>query len=152
MTSSRLQLVIFVAAAVTSLCGLAEATYLTVLHLTGETILCGGSTDCSHVLASKYAAIGPVPLAGFGALAYFTAFSCAIFAAFDYRGARKALILTVLLMLLVTFWLLYVQAFLLHTFCRYCLFSAALIFFLNGLVALLPPVRNSLPSRAGTNA
>ena len=37
-----------------------------------------------------------------------------------------------------TLWLLYVQAFLLHTFCRYCLFSAALIFFLNGINLMVP--------------
>jgi uncharacterized membrane protein len=136
MNSSRTQLFLYVFAAVISLGGLAEATYLTVLHLTGETILCGGSSDCSQVLASKYAAVGPVPVAGLGALAYFVAFSCATFAAFDYRRAGKALALTVLTMLVATFWLLYVQAFLLHTFCRYCLFSAALIFFLNGLVVM----------------
>lgn len=134
----RIELTLFVVAAVVSLCGLAEATYLTVLHLTGETVLCGGSTDCSQVLASKYAVIGPIPVAALGALAYFVAFSCAIFAAFEYRGARKALMLTALAMLAATMWLLYVQAFLLHTFCRYCLFSAALIFFLNGINVMIP--------------
>ena len=51
-------IILLVAAAVISVCGLAEATYLTVIHLTGETVLCGGSSDCSQVLASKYAAIG----------------------------------------------------------------------------------------------
>src|SRR5450432_2015100 len=127
---------VYILAAVISLGGLAESTYLTVLHLTGETILCGGSSDCSQVLASKYAVIGPVPVAGLGAVAYFVAFSCATFAAFDYRRAGKALAVTALTMLAATFWLLYVQAFLLHTFCRYCLFSAALIFFLNGLVVM----------------
>lgn len=136
MNSSRTQLILYILAALISLGGLAESTYLTVLHLTGETILCGGSSDCSQVLSSKYAAIGPIPVASLGALAYFVAFGCATFAAFDYRRAGKALAVTVLTMLAATFWLLYVQAFLLHTFCRYCLFSAALIFFLNGLVVL----------------
>jgi uncharacterized membrane protein len=44
-------------------------------------------------------------------------------------------------MFAVTLWLLYVQAFLLHAFCRYCLFSAALVFLLTGLVVALPPSR-----------
>jgi len=135
---NRTELILLVAAAVISVCGLAEATYLTVSHLTGETLLCGGSADCSQVLASKYAAVGPVPVAALGALAYFVAFSCAIFAAFEYRGARKALMVTALAMLAATLWLIYVQAFLLHTFCRYCLFSAALIFFLNGINIMIP--------------
>jgi uncharacterized membrane protein len=138
MTRNRVRLVAYILAAAFSLCGLAEATYLTVLHLTGESVLCGGSSDCSQVLASKYAAIGPIPTAGFGMLAYFAAFSCATFAAYGYRGARKGLIGIALAMLIATFWLLYVQAFLLHTFCRYCLFSAALIFFLNGIIVMLP--------------
>jgi vitamin-K-epoxide reductase (warfarin-sensitive) len=135
---TRTELILLVAAAIISVCGLAEATYLTVSHLTGETLLCGGSADCSQVLASKYAVIGPVPVAALGALAYFVAFSCAIFAAFEYRGARKALMVTALVMLAATLWLIYVQAFLLHTFCRYCLFSAALIFFLNGINIMIP--------------
>jgi vitamin-K-epoxide reductase (warfarin-sensitive) len=135
---TRTELILLVAAAVISVCGLAEATYLTVSHLTGETLLCGGSFDCSQVLASKYAVIGPIPVAALGALAYFTAFSCAIFAAFEYRGARQALTVTALAMLAATLWLIYVQAFLLHTFCRYCLFSAALIFFLNGINIMIP--------------
>ena len=140
--TKRTELILLVAAAVISICGLAESTYLTVMHLTGETVLCGGSSDCSQVLASKFATIGPVPVAALGGLAYFVAFSCAIFAVFEYRRARTALVLTALAMLGATLWLLYVQAFLLHTFCRYCLFSAALIFFLNGINLMIPRESN----------
>jgi len=41
-------------------------------------------------------------------------------------------------MFLMTLWLLFVQAFRLHAFCRYCLFSAALVFLLTGLVVARP--------------
>jgi uncharacterized membrane protein len=41
-------------------------------------------------------------------------------------------------MFCMTLWLLFVQAFRLHAFCRYCLFSAALIFLLTGLVVARP--------------
>jgi uncharacterized membrane protein len=37
-------------------------------------------------------------------------------------------------MFAVTLWLLYAQAFILHAFCRYCLFSAAMVFLLAGLI------------------
>jgi uncharacterized membrane protein len=37
-------------------------------------------------------------------------------------------------MFAVTLWLLYTQAFILHAFCRYCLFSAAMVFLLAGLI------------------
>ena len=40
-----------------------------------------------------------------------------------------------------TLWLLYVQAFVLHSYCRYCLFSAAMVFILAAIVVLTPPSR-----------
>jgi len=139
MTVSRFRTIIFVVAAVVSLAGLADATYLSVQALTGETLACGGSPDCSRVLGSAYARVGGIPVALFGALAYFCVFSFATFAAFGYRRARAFLITTVGAMFLATLWFLYVQAFLLHAYCRYCLFSAAITFLLAGLVIALPP-------------
>ena len=138
MSRSRLQAIFYTVAAVISLIGVAEATYLTVLFLSGETAVCGQSADCFKVLGSSYAKIGPVPVSGLGALAYFSVFSFAIFAAFGYSQARKFFAWTVLAMFLMTLWLLFVQAFRLHAFCRYCLFSAALVFLLTGLVVARP--------------
>lgn len=135
---SRAEIIFYTVAALIALAGLAEATYLTVSHLTGETVVCGGSASCSQVLGSKYARIGEMPIAGFGALAYFSAFSCATFAAFGHARARVLFALVVAGMFLVTLWLLFVQAFLLHTFCRYCLFSAAMIFLLAGIAVSRP--------------
>lgn len=125
-------------AAVIAVLGLADAVYLTVLHLAGETASCGGSASCSQVLASDYSHFGRVPLAGLGALAYFAAFTFATFAAFGYPKARRFLVATVGLMFAVTLWLIYLQAFVLHNFCRYCLFSAALTFLLAGLLVATP--------------
>jgi uncharacterized membrane protein len=137
--TSRLVVILYTIAALVALAGLAEATYLTVLSLTGETAVCGGSADCFHVLGSSYARVAGIPLAAFGALGYFSAFSFATFALFGYRRARLFFMITVWAMFAVTLWLLYVQAFILHAFCRYCLVSAALIFLLAGLVVAAPP-------------
>lgn len=139
MTPRRFSIIIYTVAALIALVGVAEATYLTVLSLTGETALCGGSSSCFQVLGSTYAKLGRIPVAGLGAVAYFTAFSLATFAAFGYLRARKFFAAVVAAMFVATLWLLYVQAFLLHAFCRYCLFSAAMIFFLTGLAVLAPP-------------
>jgi uncharacterized membrane protein len=135
---SRIRLIFYTIAAIAALTGLAEATYLTVLSLTGETAVCGGSADCFKVLGSRYAKVGPVPMAAFGVLAYFGVFSFATFAAFGYERARKFLTLNVWVMFGTTLWLLYVQAFVLHAFCRYCLFSAALVFLLAGVLVASP--------------
>jgi uncharacterized membrane protein len=139
VTASRVRIIFYSVAAVISLIGLAEATYLTVQYLSGETITCAGSTGCFEVLGSRYARIAGIPVAAFGALAYFAVFSFATFSAFGYVRTRMLFSLTVWAMFLATLWLLFVQAFLLHAFCRYCLFSAAIIFFLTGIVVASRP-------------
>src|SRR5256714_4626963 len=136
----RIQIIFYCAAALIALVGLGEATYLTVVYLSGETAVCGGSADCAMVLGSSYAHIGPVPLSGMGALAYFSAFSFAVFSAFGHIYARKFFSWTVLAMFLFTLYLLFLQAFRLHAFCRDWLFSAALVFLLTGLVVARPAV------------
>lgn len=130
----RGQLIVLVIIAVIALGGLADATFLTVAHLVGDDSACGPSAGCSQVLGSAYAAIRGIPTAAFGVFAYFVAFSCAVCAAFGYRGARRALNFTIGAMLLATLWFLYLQAFVLHAFCPFCLLSAALTFLLFGLV------------------
>jgi uncharacterized membrane protein len=139
MNVSRFRTFLYTAVAIVAVVGLGDATYLTVQALTGETLTCGGSPDCFRVLGSSYAKLGGIPVAMFGALAYFTAFTFATFAAFGYRRAPKFLVLIAGMMFLMTLWLLYVQAFLLHAFCRYCLFSAAITFLIAGLLIAVPP-------------
>lgn len=139
MTISGFRIMLCAVAAVVALAGLADATYLTVQGLTGETLICGGSPDCFRVLGSQYSRIAGIPVAAFGLLAYFSAFSFATFAAFGYKRAQKFLALTISGMFLATLWFLYLQAFVLHAYCRYCLFSAAVTFLLAGLVIALPP-------------
>jgi uncharacterized membrane protein len=139
MTASRFRTILYAAVAIVSVVGLADATYLTVQALTGETLSCGGSPDCFRVLGSSYAKVDGIPVAMLGALAYFSAFTFATFAAFGYARAPKFLALMVGMMFLATLWLLYVQAFLLHAYCRYCLFSAAITFLIAGLLIAVPP-------------
>ena len=138
MTIARFRAILYAAAAVVALAGLADATYLSVQAFTGETLSCGGSPDCFRVLGSSYSKVGGIPVAVLGALAYFCVFTFATFAAFGYTRARILLIPTISVMFLATLWFLYVQAFVLHAYCRYCLFSAAITFLLAGLVIAAP--------------
>jgi uncharacterized membrane protein len=140
---SRGHVILYSAAGFFCLLGLADATYLTVLALTGETAACSGQAGCFEVLGSAYAKVAGIPVASFGVAGYFTAFTFAILAAFHYPRARKFFALTVGVLFAVTLWLLYVQAFLLHAFCRFCLFSAAISFLLMGLVVASPSPRSS---------
>jgi uncharacterized membrane protein len=138
MAGSRSRIILYIIAAVICLIGLADATYLMVQYLTGETAVCGASPDCSKVLSSAYSKVAGIPVAAFGVLGYFGAFSLATFAAFGYVRARQIFAFAVGAMFVATLWLLFVQAFLLHAFCRYCLFSAALVFVLAALVIITP--------------
>lgn len=134
---------LFALAALLSLAGLADSIYLTVTHLTGENAACFASSGCSEVLSSAYASVGQIPLAAVGALGYFAAFSCAVLAAFGYPRARLFLTLIVAGMLAATLWLLYVQAFILHAFCDFCLISAGLTLSLSALVAISHFIKNN---------
>lgn len=124
----------YLIAAAVSLIGLGDAIYLTVQHITGASLRCTIVSGCSEVLSSAYAQVGPVPLAAIGAAAYFTVFSLAILAAFGYRSAIPFLKIILGLMFLTTIWLLYLQAFVIHHFCQYCLLSAIVTTILTLLV------------------
>lgn len=114
----------YAVAALLTLLGLADAIYLTIEHLTGQSVRCTITSGCDEVLSSSYASIKGIPLAAFGALAYFTAFSLATLIAFGYESLKTPLRLLVALMFLAALWLLYLQAFVLRAFCQYCLLSA----------------------------
>ena len=78
---SRGRKILYGVAALFCLFGLADATYLTVLALTGETAACSGQTGCFEVLGSAYSKVAGIPVAAFGVAGYFTAFTLATFAA-----------------------------------------------------------------------
>jgi uncharacterized membrane protein len=129
---------LYALAALLALAGLADAVYLTVEHLTGRSVRCTVTSGCSEVLSSSYATVGGYPLAFFGAVAYFTAFSLATLAAFGSERAGKLLTVLVALMFATSLWLLYLQAFVLKAFCQYCLLSAAI----TTLLAIVVVIRH----------
>ncbi len=117
-----------VAAAIVALIGLADSIYLTVHHFTSEPVPCSLIEGCEQVLTSPYAEIGGIPLAAFGAAAYFAAFSLALLAAYGDDRMWLLFGLQTIVMSAVTAWLIYVQAALIGSFCQFCLLSAATTF------------------------
>jgi len=132
------------AAAVVALAGLADAVYLNAHHYKAEPVPCGGGFDCEKVLTSPFATLGgiinwfipnmmaptgsvsEIPLAAFGAAAYFVAFALATLTAFGDRRMWKLFGAQVVLMAAFSGWLIYVQAALIGAFCQFCLISAAI--------------------------
>jgi uncharacterized membrane protein len=121
-------------AALVSLIGLGDSIYLTVQHLTGASLRCTIISGCSEVLSSPYSHIGSVPLAALGAGAYFAVFTLSILAGFGYRFVGMLLAVLIAFMFLMTLWLIYLQAFVIHHFCQYCLLSAAVTTVLTVIV------------------
>jgi uncharacterized membrane protein len=134
---ARRTAILYGAIAFVSLIGLADAIYLTVEHLSGRTVRCTITSGCSEVLSSPYATVRGYPLAALGALAYFAVFSLATLAAFGYRGLGKLLTPLIAAMFLTTLWLLYLQAFVIHHFCQFCLLSALVTTTLTVLVVVV---------------
>ena len=133
----------YLIAALVSLIGLGDAIYLTVQDLTGQSLRCTIVSGCNEVLSSPYAHIGSFPLAALGAIAYFTVFSLSILAAFRYPFAKPLLAMLLAAMFLTTLWLLYLQAFVIHHFCQYCLLSAAVTTTLTVVVLIASRVGRS---------
>ena len=112
-------------AAVVALIGLTDAIYLTIHHYTSEAVPCGLTGGCEMVLSSAWSQIGGIPLSLFGAAAYFVAFSFSLLVAYGNRLLWKLFGLLAISMAGYSIYLIYVQKYLIHDFCQYCLLSAA---------------------------
>jgi uncharacterized membrane protein len=116
------------AASVLALIGMADAIYLVVHSITGEQVPCSVTGGCGAVLSSEYAKIGGIPLAFFGVVGYFSAFSLAILTAFGRSKLWNLFGLQVTFMVCFSAWLTYLQAFVILEYCQYCLISASICF------------------------
>lgn len=112
-------------AAVVSLIGLADSAYLTAKHFTDKNVPCNIISGCETVLKSSYAEFYGIPTAGFGAVAYFIAFSLAILVFYGNSKLWNIFGVLTVIMALFTAWLIYLQAFVIGAFCQFCLISAA---------------------------
>ena len=113
------------AASLLALVGLADAVYLTVHHYTAEPVPCSIVEGCETVLTSAYAEIAGIPIAAFGALAYFVAFSLAILTVFGNRSMWLLFGVQSFIMAAVSAYLVYLQGFVIGAFCQFCPISAA---------------------------
>ena len=121
---------------VVALIGFADAAYLTLKHFQGAIPPC--TTDgCEQVLTSAYSEILGVPVSLLGAIYYLAI----LVGLMIYLDARKEKILTLTLRattigFLMSLWFLFVQIFIIGSYCQYCLVSAAtsIILFVTALV------------------
>lgn len=122
-----------------SFLGFMDTAYLTVTKLMGLTLKCGTSVSCSVVSNSPYASIFGIPLSLLGMIFYLVIF----FGALAYREFENTKVLAAVSFftvagLLMSIYLTGIQAFVLNTFCRFCLFSAftSTVLFILGMKVL----------------
>lgn len=132
------------AIAVLSLVGLFVAFYLTA-HAFGWTgpLKCGIG-ECETVQASRWSHIGHVPVALIGLLGYVALLALSVVGL--QPGRRTSRTIGVLLFIGATFgvlfsgWLTYIEAFVIHAWCQWCVTSAILILLI--FLATLPELRS----------
>jgi uncharacterized membrane protein len=125
-----------------ALFGLAVASYLTFVKLTGGTAVCGPLGGCDTVEASDYSTILGIPVSVYG-MAYATAVLATVLAWWR-TGDRRALVATYLLGVVGTMgaaYLMYLQLFVIHAICVWCMaFDTSVVV---GLVAAVVVYRRT---------
>lgn len=109
-------------ALILSIAGFFDASYLTILHYKNIIPPCTIALGCETVLTSQFATIFGIPIALFGSLFFLTLIFLLLL------GFLKYFKLLILSGVLVSVILIYIQAFILHAFCQYCLLNEAIIF------------------------
>ena len=118
--------VIAIAFLIVSFIGFLDSSYLTVQHYRGEPPSCAIFTGCETVASSKYAVVGPVPLALLGLLYYLAIFILTV-AYFDTKKERLLLLAAIFTIagFLASVYFVYLQLFVIKAICLYCIISAA---------------------------
>lgn len=123
--------------ALIALIGVFVSLYLTLYKLGYIGTLACGTGGCETVQLSKWGDFLGVPVAGWGVVYYVAVLGLSIasvqerFA--DSRGLTTALLIVTGCGLLFTLWLTYLELFVIHAICRWCVGSAAMTVLLFAL-------------------
>lgn len=106
--------------------GIADAGYLTIEHLRGIAPACTILEGCDVVTSSVYAEFFGIPTAAFG-LVYYLTQSVLLLLVIDTKRRLPLLLFcgASIAGLLFSLWFVYLQLFVLHAICIYCMGSAA---------------------------
>lgn len=126
--------------ALVSLAGLFLGTYLTLFHYGVIGTLACGVSSCETVQTSRWSVFLGLPVATWGLGFYALMLVLSIVGIQPRYADSRGLSLTVLLLtgwgVLFTAWLNYLEAFVIHAWCEWCLGSAAMVLLLFILAAL----------------
>ncbi|HEY6041966.1 MAG TPA: vitamin K epoxide reductase family protein [Anaerolineae bacterium] len=114
---------------VMSVAGLGVSAYLLTVHWGWWQAVCLGVGNCEAVNTSRFSEFLGIPVALLGGLSYIAiaALAVAILYEFYDRVARPALFFLAAVGLLFSAYLTYIELFVLHEICPWCVLSAILI-------------------------
>ncbi|MCX6716222.1 MAG: vitamin K epoxide reductase family protein [Candidatus Taylorbacteria bacterium] len=123
-----------VAVLIIALLGFADAAFLTIEHYRGVVPPCSVTEGCDVVLGSQFSSLFGIPTALFGAIYYLLiVLGAFIFLESKHVGESLAshhfsilkwCLLGTIIGFLMSLWFIYLQVFILHSYCAYCLGSA----------------------------
>jgi len=118
---------------VVALVGFADAAYLTIEHYKNVIPPCtiGG---CENVLTSTFSVIFGIPQAVLGAI-YYLIILVGLFAFIDSKNPKilKWTMIIPIIGFIYELWLVYLQLFVIHSICQYCMLSAIVTLVLFGI-------------------
>ncbi len=121
-----------------ALLGFTDASFLTIEHYQNRIPPCTTS-GCETVLTSDYSSLFGIPVALLGAI-YYLIITIGLFAHIEgkHEPSLRAVLLLTFFGFIMSMWFVYAQAFLIHSYCLYCLGSATIstILFASAVIVL----------------
>ena len=119
-----------------SFIGLADSVYLTYIKLAHKEAACAGIGDCDAVNSSRYAEVAGIPIALLGAIAYLMILFFLIFDRQENVLGENSILFVLGLSfigVLYSAYLTYLELFVLHAVCPFCVLSAIVLVLLFAL-------------------
>ena len=119
---NKIVIILFIIALV----GFADASFLTIEHYENRIPPCT-TAGCETVLTSAYSNILGIPVALLGMI-YYLLISIGLFAHIEgkHEPSLRAVLLITVCGFIMSIWFVAVQAFVIHSYCLYCLGSATI--------------------------
>jgi uncharacterized membrane protein len=113
---------------VLAILGIFVAGYLTWSHYSGEPVYCGGSNSCELVNSSRFAFLGPIPVALIGLTGYVIILVLSLIPPKEDRQWPALLIFAgALIGVLLQWYLFYIEVAVLRAICYWCVTSQTII-------------------------
>jgi len=114
----------FIILLILSFLGFLDSTYLTILHYKNAFPPCSVTSGCEEVLTSPYSVLGPMPLALYGSVFYLAVIVLSLILITNYKKLYLNILYPLVFVgFIVSVILFLIQAFILHSFCQYCVIS-----------------------------